>query len=179
MLDSFALAQFRNGVALLTSHSYANTTTTDLWDSLEHASGVPVRVAMDNGFSRVVRPVVAVEATSEGISLKQSRFGYSSVDPTSWHIPIIIRAQVVPNRSRNGFCWRATKKNDLENTSMGCGECGDTPYRVTYGEDLLRALSKARRYRLRTLRVDDTWSSVLAGETDAETHLSLRAWLRN
>ena len=48
---------------------------------------------------------------------------------------------------------------------------------MTYGEDLLRALSKraldvlspSERYGL----VDDTWSSVLAGETDAETHLSL------
>ena len=91
MLEQFlGSAQFRSGVKhYLTSHSYANTTTTDLWDSLEHASGVPVRAAMDTWIFQGGHPVVAVEATSEGISLKQSRFGYSSVDPTSWHIPII------------------------------------------------------------------------------------------
>ena len=96
MLEQFlGSSQFRSGVKhYLTSHSYANTTTTDLWDSLEHASGVPVRAAMDTWIFQGGHPVVAVEATPEGISVKQSRFGYSSVDPASWHIPIIIRAPV-------------------------------------------------------------------------------------
>ena len=71
MLEQFlGSAQFRSGVKhYLTSHSYANTTTTDLWDSLEHASGVPVRAAMDTWIFQGGHPVVAVEATSEGISL--------------------------------------------------------------------------------------------------------------
>ena len=182
MLEQFlGSAQFRSGVKhYLTSHSYANTTTTDLWDSLEHASGVPVRAAMDTWIFQGGHPVVAVEATSEGISLKQSRFGYSSVDPTSWHIPIIIRAQVGSEQVEKRVLLEGNHEEiDLGGTPQWAvvNAGGHGFYRVTYGEDLLRALSKraldvlspSERYGL----VDDTWSSVLAGETDAETHLSL------
>ena len=39
---------FRDGIRLyLQQHSYANATTTDLWDALEENSGQPVRTMMD------------------------------------------------------------------------------------------------------------------------------------
>ena len=182
MLEQFlGSSQFRSGVKhYLTSHSYANTTTTDLWDSLEHASGVPVRAAMDTWIFQGGHPVVAVEATPEGISVKQSRFGYSSVDPASWHIPIIIRAQVGSEQIEKRVLLEGSQEEiDLGGTPQWAvvNAGGHGFYRVTYGEDLLGALSKraldvlspSERYGL----VDDTWSSVLAGEIDAETHLSL------
>ena len=182
MLEQFlGSSQFRSGVKhYLTSHSYANTTTTDLWDSLEHASGVPVRAAMDTWIFQGGHPVVAVEATPEGISVKQSRFGYSSVDPASWHIPIIIRAQVGSEQIETRVLLEGSQEEiDLGGTPQWAvvNAGGHGFYRVTYGEDLLGALSKraldvlsaSERYGL----VDDTWSSVLAGEIEAETHLSL------
>tara|TARA_Y100001970_G_scaffold163414_1_gene199739 strand:+ start:14722 stop:17247 length:2526 start_codon:yes stop_codon:yes gene_type:complete len=182
MLEQFlGSSQFRSGVKhYLTSHSYANTTTTDLWDSLEHASGVPVRAAMDTWIFQGGHPMVAVNATSKGISVEQSRFGYSSVNPASWHIPIIIRAQVDSEQIEK----RVLLENSQEEIDLGgtpqwavVNAGGHGFYRVTYEKDLLDALSKraldvlspSERYGL----VDDTWSSVVAGEIDAETHLSL------
>ena len=91
--------------------------------------------------------MVAVEATSEGISLKQSRFGYG-VDPTSWHIPIIIRAQVGSEQVEKRVLLEGNQEEiDLGGTPQWAvvNAGGHGFYRVTYGEDLLRALSKRVR----------------------------------
>lgn len=182
MLEQFLGAeQFRDGVKhYLTTHSYANTTTTDLWDSLELASAIPVRAAMDTWIFQGGHPMIAVGMTSRGISIRQSRFGYSDVEPALWHVPVIVRAQVGSTDVEKRVLLEG---NQTEIDLGGAPEWvvvnagGHGFYRVTYDTDLLDALSKRaldvlsppERYGL----VDDTWSSVLAGNIDAETHLSL------
>lgn len=51
----------------LKKHAYANTTTSDLWDSLAHASGKDVRAMMDTWTSQVGHPVVTVSVSEDCI----------------------------------------------------------------------------------------------------------------
>ena len=66
MLEQFlGVDQFRGGVKqYLMDHSFANTTTTDLWDSLEVATGVPVRAAMDTWIFQGGYPLITVDPTT-------------------------------------------------------------------------------------------------------------------
>jgi puromycin-sensitive aminopeptidase len=54
---------FRDGIRLyLQMHSYANATTTDLWDALEENSGQPVRTMMDTWILQGGFPLVTLDA---------------------------------------------------------------------------------------------------------------------
>ena len=61
MLEQYLGAEtFRDGVRrYLTTHSYANTVTADLWDALEAVSGRPVRTVMDSWILQGGHPVVS------------------------------------------------------------------------------------------------------------------------
>ena len=182
MLEQFlGPDEFRHGVKhYLTTHSYANTTTTDLWDSLEVATGVPVRAAMDTWIFQGGYPIIFVEKSSEGVVVKQTRFGYTDTDDASWHVPIMVRARVGSSDIESRLLLEGNEATiDLggspEWVVVNAG--GHGFYRVTYDSDLLVALSSqaldvlspSERYGL----VDDTWASVLAGKVDAETHIAL------
>ena len=182
MLEQFlGVDQFRGGVKqYLMDHSFANTTTTDLWDSLEVATGVPVRAAMDTWIFQGGYPLITVDPHDNGIRVSQSRFGYSQVAAALWHVPLIIRCQIGSE---------VTETRLLLEDSDVVINLGASPdwvvvnagghgfYRVTYNDELLAALSSraldvlspAERYGL----VDDTWSSVLAGSTQAATFIAL------
>ena len=182
MLEQFLGPEdFRSGVKhYLTTHSYANTTTTDLWDSLEVATGIPVRAAMDTWIFQGGHPVIFVQKSAEGITVKQTRFGYTDIEQASWHVPIIVRAQVGSTEVES----RLLLEEDEATIDLGgapdwvvVNAGGHGFYRVAYDANLLQALSAqalevlspSERYGL----VDDTWASVLAGQIDAETHLAL------
>ena len=62
----------------LERHSYANTTTTDLWDALETSSGEPVRSVMDGWIFVGGYPIVSVAAHQNGLTLSQHRFAYDN-----------------------------------------------------------------------------------------------------
>ncbi|MBJ83457.1 MAG: peptidase [Acidimicrobiaceae bacterium] len=182
MLEQFlGIEQFRSGVNhYLTANSYGNTTTTDLWDSLETATGIPVRAAMDTWIFQGGHPVISVETCSEGIKVRQSRFGYGEVGDATWHVPIIVRAQVGSETVQSRLLLEDSEATiDLGGTPawviVNAG--GHGFYRVSYSKVLrdalsgraLDVLSEAERYGL----VDDTWSAVLAGELKAEDHIAL------
>lgn len=182
MLEQFlGPDDFRSGVKhYLTTHSYANTTTTDLWDSLEVATGMPVRAAMDTWIFQGGHPVIFVQKSAEGITVKQTRFGYTDIEQTAWHVPIIVRAQVGSTEVESRLLLEDSEATiDLGGTPewVVVNAGGHGFYRVAYDASLLQALSAraldvlspSERYGL----VDDTWASVLAGQIDAETHLSL------
>jgi len=182
MLEQFlGPDDFRSGVKhYLTTHSYANTTTTDLWDSLEVATGIPVRAAMDTWIFQGGHPVIFVQKSAEGITVKQTRFGYTDIEQASWHVPIIVRAQVGSTQVESRLLLEEGEATiDLGGTPdwVVVNAGGHGFYRVAYDANLLQALSvqslevlsPSERYGL----VDDTWASVLAGQIDAETHLAL------
>ncbi|KAI9206593.1 peptidase family M1-domain-containing protein [Polychytrium aggregatum] len=111
MLASFLGREtFMNGVrAYLKKHQFSNTTTDDLWSSLNDASGKDVQGLMHAWTRRVGYPVVSVLSESYDpvkkeltIHVRQNRFLSSgaapeSEDTTLWAIPLLIVTHLSPN----------------------------------------------------------------------------------
>ncbi len=95
MLEQYLGATvFRDGIRLyLTTHSYANTVTTDLWDALETVSGQPVREMMNTWILQGGHPLVTY---ADG-EISQSPFSYGAPSAVSsigqdWLVPVSTRA---------------------------------------------------------------------------------------
>ena len=72
---------FRAGVrAYLDRYQLSNTETTDLWDSLESATGQPVRRIMDSWIFQPGFPLVTAERDGDRVTISQQRFTYEGAD---------------------------------------------------------------------------------------------------
>ena len=175
----------------LERHSYANTTTTDLWDALESSSGEPVRSVMDGWIFAGGYPILTVERHSDGLTIAQQRFVYGT-NPESaegsasgtgvlWSVPVMVRAHLDDGTTVE----RRLLLSDVSTTvSLGAGVSwavvnsgGHGYYRVRYGDDLLGAVARQalevldpiERYGL----VDDTYAAVVAGDASAAEFIEL------
>ena len=153
----------------LERHSYANTTTTDLWDALETSSGEPVRSVMDGWIFAGGYPIVSVEPHSSGLTLSQHRFVYGNAGAGSahssdapgdaniaapaagstggiWSVPVMVRSRLADGRT-------VTERLLLSDASMNLDLGGPVEwvvvnagghgyYRVRYGTDLLAAVAR-------------------------------------
>jgi puromycin-sensitive aminopeptidase len=189
--------EFRDGIRqYLTTHAYANTETTDLWDALETATGEPVRRIMDSWIFQGGYPLITVDLLDDGgtLRLSQHRFGYAGDlgegdeptprhdDTTRWSVPIIFTQKI----AEGGVL--TFEKVLLEGDSIDIALVeqaewvlanteGTGFYRARYAPDLLAALvahaqsdlSPIERYGL----VDDAWASVLDGSMHADAFLHL------
>ncbi len=169
--------RFRDGIRrYLTTHSYANTETSDLWDAIEATSGDPVRRLMDSWIWQPGYPLVSAHLDGHDLVLRQHRFSF---DPTSqsdqrWVIPVSVRAgdemltgliegdelrlaladpdaPVVVNAGGHGF-WRVAYDAELRSRLSG---------------EVLAGLSTLERYNL----VDDGFSAALSGAISAADFL--------
>jgi puromycin-sensitive aminopeptidase len=106
MLEQFLSAEtFRRGlVHYLSAHAYGNARTDDLWASLAHVSGKPVKEIMDTWTKQPGYPVVEVRHEGRrdeppALALGQKRFLYDydpeadEPDPAIWRIPVAIKSE--------------------------------------------------------------------------------------
>jgi puromycin-sensitive aminopeptidase len=177
---------FRAGVrAYLDRYQLSNTETTDLWDSLESATGDPVRRIMDSWIFQPGFPLVTAERTDDHVTLTQHRFAYedASAATEQWSIPVRMRVrsgswtnEISLLLDAESVTFDATA-DDLVVLDSG----GEGFYRVAYPpawrDRLLDAgvLDSLERFSL----VDDLWAAVLAGRAPAGELLSLARQLRN
>ena len=171
MLEQFlGPDRFAAGVQhYLERHSYANTTTTDLWDALETASGEPVRSVMDGWIFTRGYPIVSVEPHHDGLRIAQHRFVYGGAGPESkpssnasgsakvagqaaestggiWSVPVMVRARLTDGRTvtERLLLSDASAYIDLggpvEWAVVNAG--GHGYYRVRYSAELLAALAQ-------------------------------------
>jgi puromycin-sensitive aminopeptidase len=202
MLEQYLGAErFRDGIRhYLAKHSYGNTETSDLWDALEATSGEPVRRIMDSWIWQEGYPLVSASLSADGtsIQLRQRRFLFGDglredgtpVPEAVWAIPTQVRQVASGGAGGNGTSAARESKILLDGDEatvplldpdavvvVNSGAHGF--YRVSY-DDTLRArlagvaqreLSTVERYSL----VDDTWSAVVAGSTDAGAFCDLVA----
>src|SRR5262249_10623538 len=94
MLEQYLGAErFRDGVRhYLTTNAYKNTETSDLWDSIEAATGEPVRRVMDTWIWKGGYPLIRVSRAADGLRLSQRRFLFAGDDDgTRWAVPIHVR----------------------------------------------------------------------------------------
>ena len=184
--------EFRDGIRrYLQTHQFANTETTDLWDSLEAETGEPVRTMMDSWIFQAGFPLVSVAAATDGaLAIDQQRFAYrpdtedttedttddvtgdtGDGDGTRWQVPIVLRSGV-----DTGGDEHRVLLDDQHTTVSGvdapvvANAGGHGFYRVSYEPSLrsglvegLGSLAPLERYAL----VDDTWALVLQGDLAA------------
>jgi puromycin-sensitive aminopeptidase len=92
---------FRQGVHdYLSTHSYKNATTEDLWSAVGQASHLPITEMMHGWVYQPGFPLVSLisasqkEGQSDGLSLEQKRFILAETDkklPQTWSVPVIIK----------------------------------------------------------------------------------------
>jgi puromycin-sensitive aminopeptidase len=176
---------FRAGVrAYLDRYRLSNTETTDLWDSLETATGQPVRRIMDSWIFQPGFPLVAARRSGTEVTLTQQRFGYlGGGSAERWSIPVRARVE--------GDGWAETRSlllADGEITTEVPADArvvidagGEGFYRVAYPPEWRAELvaSGALRPLERFSIVDDCWAALLAGRTAAPELLELAWQLRD
>ena len=179
MLEQYlGVDRFRSGVRhYLNAHSYGNTETSDLWDSIESAvssdGGEPVRRLMDSWIWQPGYPLVsaALVTSSTGTSLRlaQQRFLFDTsadVPHQSWLVPIHLRLGADETRVLLDDTPIDVPLADGA-VAVIVNSGGHGFYRVAYSPELLSridrsvlaTLSTVERYNL----VDDAWSAVVAG----------------
>ena len=187
MLEMYLGAdRFRSGVShYLKTHSYGNTETNDLWDSIEasvKAGGqgeVPVRSIMDSWIWQPGYPLVHASIDSGALLLEQQRFSFGNTKhDTVWMVPTHLR-----NGDNETKVLMSTPKMRVPlpnpNAPVIVNAGGHGFYRVAYSAELLarldantiRSLSIIERYNL----VDDAWSAVVAGRLTAIDFLNFIA----
>jgi len=162
---------FRDGVRhYLKAHSYANTTTKDLWDSLEEISSQPVCQIMDTWFLQGGHPLVTLEHQE----LTQEPFiyakgGVQSSIGTAWKIPVVVRTLDTNSTSR--YLLGETPINMAITTPVLLNAGGSGTFRSRYGKSefasvasRIRELSELERATF----LGDCWSMVVAGQSEWE-----------
>ncbi|HEX5095230.1 MAG TPA: M1 family metallopeptidase, partial [Acidimicrobiia bacterium] len=166
---------FRAGVRhYLDRYRYANTETTDLWDSLEAATSQPARRIMDSWIFQPGFPEVVVEPSLAGVRLSQRRFTYADdTDATTWSIPVLARVDdEVHQLLVEGDGISLDVPGDAR-VVVNAG--GEGFYRVAYPPVMRATLLTHGRLnaRERFAIVDDAWAAVLANTATVAEYVDL------
>jgi puromycin-sensitive aminopeptidase len=171
MLEQYLGAErFRDGIRrYLGEHRFGNTETHDLWDSIEKATGEPVRRIMDGWIWQGGYPMVSSALGDGSVELRQRRYLISGKeDDTVWDVPLLVRTSA------------GTEPVLIEPDGASVDAPDDGPVvvnagvhafvRVAYDDELLRRLTAELRSLStdeRTQLVDDTWAAVVSGRRSA------------
>jgi puromycin-sensitive aminopeptidase len=156
---------YRDGIRrYLRDHAYANTTTSDLWDALEAASGEPVGEIMATWIYQGGHPTVRLS----GGAIAQSPFAFGpatgpSAIGSSWVVPLRLRRldedEVTTQLlGTTPVPWPGTA------TVLNAGGAG--AYRSSYEGDELSAIAAAFSSLTeieRAVILSDTWALARAG----------------
>ena len=172
---------FREGVGnYLLAHSYGNTDTSDLWESLDQASGDPVGEIMDTWILQEGYPLLEVGDKGRDIQITQRRhLKIPQTDHTRWRIPAQIRGET----DRGAFRFKSLLADRRSTVALEGGPAWITAnggghgfYRVGYSTPLREALL-AHLEQLDDLErfclIDDAWALVESGEMSAAAYLGM------
>ena len=198
MLEQYLGADvFRRGISsYLSSHAYANTETSDLWDALEEASGEPVRSIMDSWIFQGGYPLVDASLDEAGttVSFSQKRFTYSPDSPDShdrtdpaptWQVPVNLRVSLggeIRDQRVLLDAAGATVSFDKPVDWVVLNAGGWGFYRSSYSPQLARRLVDAGPLDVlspmeRLTYLGDTWAALAAGVTGLEEWAALSSAL--
>jgi len=94
MIEAYMGAnEFRNGIMnYLTQYKFSNATGKDLWNSLEKASGKPIRMIMSKWIGKLGYPVITAMVKKGKLMLKQEKFLLSGdSEKDVWPIPFTLK----------------------------------------------------------------------------------------
>ena len=165
--------EFRAGVRhYLSTHEYANTETSDLWDAIEEANpSLPVRKLMDSWIWQPGYPLVSARLEGSTLVLSQQRFAFGDTeDPTIFVVPVHLRIDGLASKVlMEGFELRVPLPSPASAVVVNAGGHGfmrvgyDAALRGRLVEQELKTLTIIDRYNL----VDDAWNEVTAGRLAA------------
>jgi aminopeptidase N len=176
MLESYlGKDAFRAGIRrYMADHAYGSTTTANLWQALEAASGKPVAVIASTFTEQAGLPVVIGELVCVGerqsLRLRQERFSLHdpAAAPRTWQVPVVAG----PLRALRRPEAILLRDQSMEIAAGRCGEplkvnLGDVGYyRVQYDAAARAALLKSFAQMAPADRVNllaDSWALVEAG----------------
>jgi aminopeptidase N len=165
---------FRAGIRrYMQAHAFSNTTTADLWQALEAASGQPVAVIAAAYTEQAGVPLIVADVTCDDgerhIALRQERFTIHdpSAAPERWKVPLAygpLRAAVPTARALLDGASRIDAGPCGDPLKLNLGDLGY--YRVQYDAKTQAELAKSIRQMSPSDRVNflaDTWASIEAG----------------
>ncbi|MFM8943829.1 MAG: M1 family metallopeptidase [Actinomycetota bacterium] len=176
MLERYLGDGFRDGIrAYLARHAYGNTETVDLWNAIGAASGEDVAAIMEPWIFTGGYPMLDAREEGGDVRISSRRFllGEGATD-APWQVPFFVRAG-----DRTDRVLLPPGGTSLVGAGGGpalVNAGGHAFVRVRYDAALLARLTSSladlapiERYQV----VDDTWATVLAGETAASTFVDL------
>ncbi|HLH85877.1 MAG TPA: M1 family metallopeptidase [Thermoplasmataceae archaeon] len=155
---------FRNGIrSYLKKYQYSNAKGSDLWRSIEEASGMPVSRIMEAWVKRKGYPVITATASGEKLNLKQDYFLLHGIERAPpWPVPLTARF-------KSGSKSLVFDSYEMPIPAEGLVVINENAagfYRVNYSPDLFRAvsdngkvLSPYERWQL----ANDIYALLLAG----------------
>ncbi len=176
---------FRDGIrGYMKQHAWSNTTTADLWNSLEKASGKSVRAFAAGWTEQPGFPVVAVSTLPKGgttaVQFEQERFTIhqKGAAPLQWQIPIHYGPAGAPHRSLLTLLTaRVQPGAGVEpDAAIKANDGDDGYYRDSYDAPLARRLRKAAPHLAEADRLNalhDAWAMVQAARAPASDYLEL------
>jgi puromycin-sensitive aminopeptidase len=180
---------FRAGVRhYLRKHAFANTETTDLWESLAEASSLPIPSILDGWVYRPGYPLLTASTQGNDLVLTQQRFSYlpapAGEAPPLWKVPVQVRIDTPAGPDVRRILLEEKEQRlalPADVQSVLVNEGGHGFYRVRYQGDLMERLLD-RLPRLAAIErfnlVNDAWAAALAGLVGLEEFLDLTARLR-
>ncbi|MCP4436977.1 MAG: M1 family metallopeptidase [Actinomycetia bacterium] len=173
--------RFRDGIrSYLRKHAWGNTETTDLWDSLEEASGEPVRWMMDSWIFNGGHPLVTVERDGASIRLDQRRaladpHGDASDPGLRFPVPMVLRTSGGDHGSESQRILLDEPREvpvDPSAVQVQPNAGGAGFYRTLLDGAGRRALAESPGTPLeRFVLVDDTWFAMRSGLIGADEAL--------
>ena len=174
---------FRKGIrAYMARHQYSNTTSADLWQALEKATGKPVEKLASDWTLQPGFPLVKVEQVCEDgkrkvtLSQEQYRLDEPAVEKRVWNIPVQVGTV-------NGKAWTMLLSSPSQSfTQASCeGALVVDPYSVGYFRvhydpasfQALAAQAPQLRDSTRLKLLTDTWSMVSGGRMQLDGYLKL------
>ena len=176
---------FRKGIrAYLARHKYSNTTSADLWDALEKASGKPVQKLASDWITQPGFPLLRVEQACENgkrritLSQEQYRLDEAATEKRLWSVPVQLGTV-------NGKPWNVLLSGATTTLYQpGCDgalvvdPAGVGYFRVQYDSAGTAALA-AQLGKLpdsaRLKLLADSWSMVQSGRGQLDAYLALLA----
>jgi aminopeptidase N len=192
MLESFLGEQpFRDGIrTYLAAHQYSNTTTEDFWESLEFATGKPIKKIASGWTEQPGFPLIKVTTQCVGgkrvISLEQVRFVLAEQEdnrPTQWTVPVGVRSTANPSEVKYALLEKLSNNFDFPGCAgaiqANAGNIGF--FRVLYEPALFNDLQKNVEKLPESDRlnlVTDTWALVESGNVPVSLYFDLLENLR-
>jgi puromycin-sensitive aminopeptidase len=183
MLEQYLGAdRFRDGIRrYLRAHAYGNTDTHDLWDALEEQTGEPARRIMDAWIFQGGYPAISMRRDGKQVRFSQKQYLPSNPDAAgTWPVPLLVK-QVHDGNERVDKVLVEVEGAAIPLVgpdAVVVANAGGTSFvRVWYDDELRTRLAPRIRELLtpdeRYGLLDDAWSAVVVGETEAASFLDL------